>query len=63
MGASTRRAFAPTEAEVAQARRVVAAFAEAEARGLASISLDGAFVDYPVAEAARRVLAQAEPTG
>ncbi|MFL1463662.1 HpcH/HpaI aldolase/citrate lyase family protein [Roseococcus sp. DSY-14] len=57
------RAFSPSDAQLEHARRVVAAFAEAEARGLASISLDGAFVDYPVAEAARRVLAQAGPTG
>ena len=58
--AAANAAFAPSAAQVERARRVAAAFAEAEARGLASISLDGAFVDYPVALAARRVLAQAE---
>lgn len=52
-------AFAPTPAEVAQARRVVAAWAEAEARGLASIQVDGSFVDPPVVEKARRIVAQA----
>ncbi|MGE3536068.1 MAG: CoA ester lyase [Candidatus Tectimicrobiota bacterium] len=52
--------FAPTEAEVRAARRVVAAFQEAEAQGLASIQLEGQFIDYPIVEAARRVLAQAE---
>jgi citrate lyase subunit beta/citryl-CoA lyase len=51
-------AFSPDEATLAQARRVVAAFAEAEANGLASIQLDGQFIDYPIVERARRVVAQ-----
>jgi citrate lyase subunit beta/citryl-CoA lyase len=49
-------AFTPDEAAVAQARRIVAAFDEAEARGLASIQLDGQFIDYPIVQRARRVL-------
>ncbi len=49
-------AFSPSEAAVAQARRVVAAFDEAEAAGLASIQLDGQFIDYPIVQRARRVL-------
>ena len=52
--------FKPTDAEVAQARRVTAAFAEAEAKGLASIQVDGRFVDYPIVYLARRVIARAE---
>ena len=32
------------------------AFAEAEAEGNASITVDGQFVDYPIAEKARRTL-------
>ena len=52
--------FRPTGAEVAQARRVTAAFAEAEAKGLASIQVDGRFVDYPIVYLARRVIARAE---
>lgn len=52
--------FAPSAAEVALARRAVAAFQEAEARGLASIQLEGQFIDYPIVESARRVLAMAE---
>ena len=51
--------FSPTDAEVAQATRVVDAFAQAEADGLASIQLDGQFIDYPIVESARRVLAMA----
>ncbi len=53
------RAFGPAPEQVERARRVVAAFEEAEARGVASITLDGAFIDYPIVHAARRVLAQA----
>ncbi len=52
--------FRPSDAEVAEARRVCAAFAEAEAKGLASIQVDGRFVDYPIVYLARRVLARAE---
>jgi citrate lyase subunit beta/citryl-CoA lyase len=57
--AVTNAAFTPDEAAVAQARRVVAAFEEAEAKGLASIQLDGQFIDYPIVQRARQVLAQA----
>jgi citrate lyase subunit beta/citryl-CoA lyase len=35
----------------------VAAFAEAEAGGLASIQVDGRFVDYPIVQKAERILA------
>jgi len=56
-------AFSPSEAEVMRARAIAAAFAEAEAQGLASIQLDGRFIDYPIAERARRVLALAEAIG
>jgi len=52
--------FKPTDAEVAQARRVAAAFAEAEAKGLGAIQVDGRFVDYPIVYHARRVIARAE---
>lgn len=49
--------FTPTEAEVERARRVVKAFEEAEAAGLAAIQVDGVFVDYPLVHRARRTLA------
>lgn len=52
-------AFSPTEAEFTWARRVVEAFTEAEQKGLASIQLDGRFIDYPIVAAARRVLEKA----
>lgn len=53
-------AFSPPEAEVARARRIIAAFAEAEAQGLASIQVDGRFVDYPIVDRAQRIVALAE---
>ena len=40
----------------AHARRYVQAFEEAEAAGLASIQVDGYFIDYPIVDKARRVL-------
>ena len=49
-------AFTPTGEEVAKAERYVAAFEEAEARGSASIQVDGYFIDYPIVEQARRTL-------
>jgi citrate lyase subunit beta/citryl-CoA lyase len=52
--------FGPDAKAVAHAHRVIAAFAEAEAKGLASIQLEGRFIDYPIVHAARRVVAQAE---
>jgi citrate lyase subunit beta/citryl-CoA lyase len=52
-------AFSPDEATVAQAERVVAAFDKAESEGLASIQLDGQFIDYPIVQRARRVLGAA----
>jgi citrate lyase subunit beta/citryl-CoA lyase len=51
-------AFTPTEAELAQARRIVAAFAAAPDVGV--ISLDGRMIDRPHLAAARRLLAAAE---
>ena len=52
-------AFSPSDAEIAHATRVVDAFTQAEADGLASIQLDGQFIDYPIVESAQRVLAMA----
>ena len=51
------RAFTPSDAELARARKIVAAFAEAEKKGSASIVVDGAFVDYPIYDKAKRILA------
>lgn len=48
--------FTPAADEVDFARRVVAAFAEAEAAGSAAFQLDGKFIDYPIVYRAERVL-------
>ena len=49
-------AFSPSETEVAHARRVVAAFEDAERQGRGSTSLDGRVVDVPVVKRARALL-------
>ena len=49
-------AFSPTAGEVAQAHRYLEAFREAEAKGSASIQVDGYFIDYPIVEKAGRVI-------
>ncbi len=54
-------AFAPSAAEVARAQKIVEAFAAAEAEGVASLRVAGEFIDYPVVEKARRVLAAVGP--
>jgi citrate lyase subunit beta/citryl-CoA lyase len=54
-----REAFSPSDEEVAHARRVVAAFEEAEKAGRGSTSLDGEVIDLPVVRRARGLLAMA----
>jgi citrate lyase subunit beta/citryl-CoA lyase len=54
--AVVNRVFTPSDAEIAFAERVAAAFAKAEAEGSAAIQLDGKFIDYPIVYRARRVL-------
>lgn len=58
--------FTPSPEEVAFARRVVAAFAEAEAAGSAAFQIDGKFVDYPIvyrAQALLKTMAEIEKRG
>lgn len=50
------RVYSPSDAEIAFARRVVAAFESAEKDGRAAIAVDGKMVDYPVAIRAMRLL-------
>ncbi len=54
--AVVNRVFTPSEAEIALAERVVAAFARAQAEGSAAIQLDGKFIDYPIVYRAQRML-------
>lgn len=53
------RIFAPAPAELDWARRVVAAFAAPEARGLGALRLDGQMVERLHADMAQRLLARA----
>ena len=50
------RIFRPTEEEIAYAKKVVAAFEEARAKGFASASLDGKMIDIPIAQRALNVI-------
>lgn len=52
--------FSPSAADIEHARRVVAAFEEAERAGRGSTSLDGKVVDVPVVKRARDLLQIAE---
>ena len=52
--------FTPAPEVVEYQRKVLAAFEEAEADGMASIAVDGKMVDYAVARVARAILARAE---
>jgi crotonobetainyl-CoA:carnitine CoA-transferase CaiB-like acyl-CoA transferase/citrate lyase beta subunit len=51
--------FAPSDEELARDREIVEAFDKSERQGVAAIHIGGRFIDYPVAERARRRLAQA----
>ena len=52
--------FRPSEEDVEQARKVVAAFEASEEGGSASIQVDGYFVDYPIVEKAYSVIRKSE---
>jgi citrate lyase subunit beta/citryl-CoA lyase len=50
--------YAPSDADVEHARKVVAAFEEGLTRGLAAVALDGKMVDTPVYLSAQGVLSR-----
>src|SRR5580693_7087519 len=56
-------AFAPTHAEIEKALKIVAAFEDAQQRGLAVVSLGSKMIDPPVVERARRLVARAKAIG
>ncbi|MBT6094744.1 MAG: CoA ester lyase [Rhodospirillaceae bacterium] len=51
-------AFQPSDAEVAHARRVVAAYAQAELAGTGAITVDDKMIDVPVVRRAENLLAR-----
>ncbi len=55
-------AFAPTEQELAGARRIVEAFEDAQRKGLGVVSLGSRMIDAPVVKRAQRVVQLAEAT-
>ncbi len=52
--------FLPSADEVDRARRLLEAYEDGKARGVASVAFEGQMVDEPVAVQARRTLAQAD---
>ncbi len=58
--AVVHEAFAPTKTELEKARRIVAAFEEAQKKGLAAVSLGSKMIDPPVVKRALRVVRLAE---
>ena len=53
-------AFAPTEAEIAKAKKIVAAFDDAKAKGLGVVSIGSKMIDAPVVKRAVNTLKVAE---
>jgi citrate lyase subunit beta/citryl-CoA lyase len=57
------RAFAPAPNELEKAQAIVAAFEEAQARGLAVVSLGSKMIDAPVVQRAVKLVARARKMG
>ena len=57
------QSFAPSAAEVEKARRVVAAFEEAQKKGLAVVSLGSKMIDPPVVQRALKLVERAKAMG
>ncbi len=55
-----QRVFSPSEEEIVSARRLLAVWDEALAKGEGAVQLDGRMIDRPIAERARRLIEQAE---
>jgi citrate lyase subunit beta/citryl-CoA lyase len=51
--------FRPSDDEIERAARIVAAFEDAEARGLGVVSLGSKMIDPPVVERARKLVDRA----
>jgi citrate lyase subunit beta-like protein len=56
-------AFTPSPDSIAQARRLIKAYADWQASGVGAFELDGRMVDAPVVKAAERVLDKARAAG
>jgi citrate lyase subunit beta/citryl-CoA lyase len=58
-----RQAFAPTSVEIERARAIVAAYNEAQTKGLGLVRLGSKMIDAPVVQRARQLMQQAEAMG
>jgi citrate lyase subunit beta/citryl-CoA lyase len=56
-------AFAPSQAEVEKALKIVAAFEEAQQRGLGVVSLGSKMIDPPVVQRAQKLVETAKRMG
>ena len=56
-------AFAPTPTEIEKAKRIVAAYNDAQAKGLGVVSLGSKMIDPPVVQRALKLMAQADAMG
>jgi citrate lyase subunit beta/citryl-CoA lyase len=56
-------AFAPSAAEIERARKIVAAYDEAQEKGLGVVSLGSKMIDPPVVQRALKVMARARAVG
>jgi citrate lyase subunit beta / citryl-CoA lyase len=56
-------AFAPTSAEIERAQRIVAAYNEAQQKGLGVVSLGSKMIDPPVVQRALKLIARAQAMG
>ncbi len=56
-------AFAPTPAEIERARKIVAAYNDAQQHGLAVVSLGSKMIDPPVVQRALKLIARAQAMG
>src|ERR1700730_944608 len=61
--AAIHRAFTPSQAEIEKALTIVAAFEEAQQRGLGVVSLGSKMIDPPVVERAQKLVARAKQMG
>lgn len=61
--AVVHRAFAPTQAEIEKAQKIVAAFDEAQQRGLGVVSLGSKMIDAPVVQRAVKLVKRAKEMG
>jgi citrate lyase subunit beta/citryl-CoA lyase len=56
-------AFAPTSTEIERARKIVAAYNEAQQKGLGVVSLGSKMIDPPVVQRALKLMARAQAMG